>query len=240
MSLLDEFNDTDKAATFEEREDTEESEASDSPPSWYWDENTPGVGERPAYLPEKYKTVADMAKAQRELESRLGQAPKEYDFSKGDKWIEPEYEPFKKMAELAKSKHVPQEVMDAFMEATGSYLDEFKVDVNAEKQKLGANAGERLSVLNNWAKANLSEKAYATLTRGMKTAESIEALEELRTKMLANNTMIPTGKEVNEQAGPSLEEYRVELAQNLKKYQDDPVYRKAMEQKLAQIVGRPS
>lgn len=206
--------------------------------SWYWDENTPGIGERPSFLPEKYKTVADVAKAQRELEQRLGSAPAEYDFSKGESWIEPEYEPFHEMAEFAKSKHVPQEVMDKMLETVGMYLDEFKTDLNEEKLKLGERASERLGILNNWARANLSEKAYLSLSAGMRTADAIEALEEIRAKMESGNTMIPNSNASLAQGGMTIEEYRSELQSNYSKFKSDPAYRKQMEGKLESIVGR--
>ncbi len=219
-------------------ETTETPEQSGSPASWHWDENTPGSGERPSFLPDKYKTVADVAKAHKELESRLGHAPSEYDFSKGQSWIEPDYEPFQEMAEFAKSKHVPQEVMDKMLESVGMYLDEFKTDMNEEKSKLGEKATERLQVLNNWAKSNLSEKSFNALTAGMRTAEQIEALEEIRTKMLGGNTMIPNGNASLTQAGLTLEEYRSELNANYTKYKTDPHYRKEMDGKLENIMLR--
>ncbi len=233
MSLLNENNDTLPNTTNGDPSTTGEGETGSG---WMWDENTPGVGERPSYLPEKYKTVADVAKAQRELESRLGQAPNEYDFSKGESWIEPDYEPFVEMAEFAKQNHVPQAVMDKFLDTVGLYLDEFKTDLNEEKAKLGEKATERLQVLNNWAKANLSEKAFNTLSAGMRTADAIEALEEIRNKMLSGNTMIPNANSGTTQAGMTIEEYRSELNANYQKYKTDTVYRKEMERKLEQIV----
>ncbi len=238
MSLLDEASSaTPDTITTDTTAATQSSGA--EAPSWYWDENTPGTGDRPSFLPEKYKTVADVAKAQRELESRLGTAPSEYDFTQGASWIEPDYEPFIEMAEFAKSKHVPQEVMDKFLGTVGTYLNEFKSDINEEKAKLGENATERLQVLNNWAKSNLSEKSFQSLSAGMRTADAIEALEEIRNKMLSSNTIIPNGNAAVTQAGMTLEEYRSELNTNFSKYKNDPYYRKDMERKLESIMGRP-
>lgn len=232
MSLLDE-------GTTNPPDSTPEN-SGEAPPStnWFWDENTPGQGDRPQFLPEKYKSVADVAKAYKELESRLGTAPKEYDFSKGQGWIEPDYEPFQEMAEFARSKHVPQEVMDKFLDSVGLYLDEFRTDMGEEKAKLGEKATERLQILNNWAKSNLSEKSFAALTAGMRTADQIEALEEIRNKMLNNSTMVPGGNTSVTGGGPTLEEYRSELNANFAKYKTDPAYRKEMERKLESIVGR--
>lgn len=211
--------------------------AVNEPPSWYWDENTPGTGERPIYLQSKFKSVAEAAKSFNELEKVKGSAPNEYDFSKGQGWIEPDYEPFQKMAEFAKSKHVPQEVMDTMLETVGLYLDEFKTDIEEEKAKLGEHATERLTKLNNWAKSNLSEKSFQTLSAGMRTADAIEALEEIRNKMLSNNTMVPSNNTGIANSGMSIEEYRSELNANYTKYKSDAHYRKEMDRKLESIMG---
>ncbi len=121
MSLLDEGTITTPDSTTEDSGAIEGNPGEGTEtPSWYWDANTPGQGDRPEFLPEKYKSVADVAKAYKELESRLGTAPKEYDFSKGESWIESDYEPFQQMAEFAKSKHVPQDVMDKMLETVQS------------------------------------------------------------------------------------------------------------------------
>lgn len=235
MSLLDEGTTTPPDST---PENSGAAAPDAGTPGWYWDENTPGQGERPQFLPEKYKSVADVAKAYKELESRLGTAPKEYDFSKGESWMEPDYEPFQQMAEFAKSKHVPQEVMDKFLDTVGLYMDEFRTDLNEEKSKLGENATQRLQTLNNWAKSNLSEKSFAALTAGMRTADQIEALEEIRNKMISNSTMVPGGNASVTGGGPTIEEYRSELNANYAKFKTDPAYRKEMERKLESIVGR--
>ncbi len=238
MSLLDEGTISTPETIAGDSAQNAGSETPSEVPSWYWDENTPGHGERPQFLPEKYKSVADVAKAHKELETRLGSAPAEYDFSKGEAWIEPDYEPFIEMAEFAKSKHVSQEVMDKFLGTVGLYLEEFKTDINEEKAKLGENATERLQKLNNWAKSNLSEKSFNTLSAGMRTADAIEALEEIRNKMLGQTTLVPGSNGAANVGGPTLEEYRSELNSNFKKYKEDPAYRKEMERKLESIVGR--
>jgi len=190
---------------------------------------------RPDWLPERYKTPQDFAKAYTELEKRLGTAPSEYDFSAGESWVDTEYEPFNDMAEYAKSKHVPQDVMDKMLSTVGTYLDEFKTDMTEERTKLGENAQERLQVLNNWAKANFSEAAFAGLTENMRTADAIIALEEVRTKMIGNDTRIPTGNEDTVDNGLSLEAVQQELTDNIEKYKTDPIYRKTLQQKIASV-----
>lgn len=201
-------------------------------PAWWIDDKTPGTGERPDWLPEKFKSAADVTKAYKELEKKFGTAPESYDWSKGEGWIDTAYEPFQELETFAKSKHVPQDVMDKMLDSVGKYLDEFKVDYTEEKAKLGENVGERLQVLNNWAKANFTDDTYHALTSNMRTADAVKAIEEMRNKMIENKTTIPTGNEDATDGGLSLEDVQQELNQNFEKYKTDPSYRRAITAKL--------
>src|SRR5690606_10109908 len=186
-------------------------------PSWWIDDGLPGQGERPSWLPEKYKSTKALADAYKSLEQKLGQAPDQYDWEAGKDWLDPDYEPFQEMADVARAHHVPQVVMDKMLGAVDKYLKEFQPDYSEERQKLGDNAEQRLVTLENWIKANFSENAYKALTDNLKTAESIIALEELRDKMVNNNTTIPNGNEVDNAARESIEDIENDIANNLEK-----------------------
>jgi hypothetical protein len=60
----------------------------------------------------------------------------------------------------------------------------------------------------------------------MNTAEAIKALEEIRTKMMNNNTMIPNGNDSADTAVATVDDLKNELANpaNLAKYKSDPKY----------------
>ena len=204
---------------------------------WFWDDGMPGQGERPDFLNPKYKTIAEQAKAHRELEGRLGQAPSEYDFTKGKEWVEPNFDHVKEMANYAKSKHVPQDVMDKVLETVNVVINKGKIDPVAERAKLGANVDDRLNLVNNWAKSNFSEKTYDALNNSLKTADGIIALEEMRAKMLNSSTTVPNSNVGAESTGYTMEQYRAELQSNYTRYKNDPAYRKEMEKKLESIVG---
>lgn len=244
MSLLEPFRDevsdtTDPSENTEEN--TEENTSTDNEtngatePTWWMDSDTPGVGDRPEFLPEKFKSVADMGKSYSELEKRLGNAPKEYDFSKGESWADPEHEAFKELADFAKTKNVPQEVMDKVMTSVGAYFDGFKPNMDNEREKLGENANEKLETLNNWAKANLSEDAYYALTGSLKTAEAVQAMEEVRQLMLDNNTTIPGSGDASTTTTLTREEVDSELQLNFQKYKEDPTYRAEIKAKFAKV-----
>lgn len=207
-------------------------ESGASSASWWIDEGMPGTGDRPDWLPEKFKSVADMSKSYNELERRVGSAPNEYDMSKGEGWIEPDYGPIQDMLEFAKSKHVPQDVMDKMFESVGKYLDEFNIDPNEERQKLGDKAEERLQVIDNWAKANFSQETYDALTSNLRTADAIKAIEEVRNKMNSNATTIPNSNHDDARSVPSLQDIQAEMNKNLDKYKTDPQYRREMQAKM--------
>ena len=221
-----------------EQNEQYESQSASNEPAWWLDENTPGAGNRPDWLPNQFKRTSDLAKSYQELQKKLGEAPKEYNFDAGKGWIEPDYEPFQEMANFAKSKRVPQEVMDSMLSAVGKYLDEYKIDYDAERENLGENASERLDVLNNWARSNLSESSYFALTSNLRTADAVMALEELRSKMLDGNIMIPGNTQSTEEAAFSMEDIQAELANNLDKYKSDPKYRREITDRIQKLATR--
>lgn len=204
-------------------------------PSWWLDDKTPGVGERPDWLPSQFKKASDVAKSYQELQKRFGDAPNEYSWEAGQGWIDPDYEPFQELAQYAKSKRVPQDVMDKMLSAVGKYMDEFNIDYDAEKKALGDKADERLEVLNNWAKSNLSENSFYALTSNLRTADAVLALEELRSKMLGQNTVIPGNEQSQSDGVHTLEDLQLEMIQNIDKYKSDPRYRREITAKIERL-----
>ncbi len=210
-----------------------DNDTSSSEPSWWIDENTPGVGDRPDWLPEKFKSAADISKSYSELEKRLGsepKAPEQYDLSKGE-WMDPDNTSIKEFIDFAKSKNVPQDVMDKMAESVGSYINSFDVNLDDVKAELGSDADERLERLDNWAKSNFTEETYNQLTNGMVTAAQIKAVEEMREKMNDSNTMIPTDKDSSD-GKLSIEDIQAEMTNNIDKYKTDPVYRREIQRKI--------
>lgn len=201
-------------------------------PSWYIDEGIPGQGQRPDWLSDKFKSAADLAKSYSELEKKFSQMPEEYDFSKS-RYLDPEFDSMKDFLKYARDKRVPKDVIDKMVDSVDQYMNQFQVNVEAEKKKLGDNADDRLKLLDNWAKANLSDGSYAALTKNLNNADTILALEELRGKMMSNNTMIPNGNDSAINAPVKLEDVKAELSANLDKYKKDPAYRADLQSRLA-------
>lgn len=204
---------------------------SDTEISWFIDEGIPGVGNRPDWLPDKFKSAADLARSYSELERKFGTPAQDYDFSKS-KFMDPDYAPFQELRQAAKDKRVPVEFLDKMVESLDKYVDEFSTDYEAELKKLGDNAKDRVTVLDNWAKANLSKDSYEALTSNLKSADAIKALEELRGKMMNSNPMVPPGNESASHNAASLDDIKKELELNLEKYKTDQAYRKDITARL--------
>jgi hypothetical protein len=200
-------------------------------PTWYIDDARPGIGDRPSWLNEKFKSAADLAKSYHELEKKVGTAPEEYDLS-NSRFLDADYVPIQELLQVAKDKRVPKDVIDKMVDSLDKYMDEFSIDYSEEANKLGPNAKERLSTLDNWAKANLSEASYEALTSNIKSADAIKALEEIRGRMMSNTPMVPSGNDASSSNVATLDDVRTELSNNLEKYKTDPHYRKDLQSRL--------
>lgn len=211
--------------------DERQENVSPESPTWFIDEGMPGNGPRPSWLHDKFKTVADLGKSFTELEKKLGSVPDDYDFSKS-KYLDSDYVPFQELKQVAKEKRVPQEVFDKMLESVDKYMDEFSTDYKEEIKKLGDNAKDRLQTLDNWAKANLSKESYEALTSNLRSAESIKALEELRGRMMSTIPQVPNGNNGATQNSASVDDLKLELANNLEKYKSDANYRKDLQNRL--------
>lgn len=206
-------------------------------PKWFIEEGRPGEGDRPSWLPDKFKSVADMGKSYSELEKKFGYVPENYDLS-GSKFIDQEHSAIKDFLTTARDKKVPKDVIDKMVSSFDSYLGEHDVNPDEEFKKLGDNAEERLKILNNWAQANLSEDSYKALSRNLQSADSIKALEELRGKIMNNNTVITNGNDGTGSEGDTVASLQKEIVSNYEKYKTDPKYRAEVGGKLEVAVKR--
>ncbi|MDX2368823.1 MAG: hypothetical protein QNK36_10525 [Colwellia sp.] len=222
--MHDELSSTDPA--------TDSIEPTTAESSWNWDDNTAGTGDRPDYLASKFKSVADAAKSYNQLEKKLGSAPKEYSFDIAKEWLDPSFEPLQEAAQFARDKHVSQDVIDNLLGAATLALQEGKIDNKAEIEKLGSDGQERLDVLNNWAKSNFTEKTFDVLLQNMDTAESIIAIEEIRSMLVGGNTMVPGNNDSVSAGVPTVGDIQQEMLDNLAKYKTNPGYRKEIQQKI--------
>jgi len=179
-----------------EHDDTTEGNATTvtSEPTWKLTDDIPGAGEPPEYFKaDKYKTLADQAKAYKDLEGRFGSfsgAPEEYEDVKLNENLtelgieikkdDPLYE---KAVEFAKESNMNQ---TGFEKMIGLYANSMAVEQQAlndykteQLKALGANAETRISNLNSWANANLDTESFESFQALATNAEAVIILERL-------------------------------------------------------------
>ena len=141
-----------------------------------------GVGDMPEwYKADKYKSVAEQAKAYTELEKKFGGftgAPKDgyalYDGVEADDAL------WGELVEFGNSTNMSQSALNQAWElltAQEQAIEE--VSVEAEMAKLGDNAVERIKVVEQYMKNNLDSDTYEELRYAVNSAESVQLIEAL-------------------------------------------------------------
>ena len=213
-------------------ENTDTTDVTEVAPSWMLDESTAGAGERPAWMPDKFKTMSDMAKSYQSLEDKLGSAPDKYNFESSNEWLDSESLQAKNINDIARENHISQDALGKIMGEASSYLKSHQIDADAEFKSLGADAGDRLETLGNWMKSNFSEDTAKEMSDSLNTAASFRAMEEIKNKMLNNMNTIPNGNHTENMSVETVEEVQNEMANNFDKYKEDPKYRAEIQAKL--------
>jgi hypothetical protein len=161
------------------------------------------IDDRPEWLPEKYKTPEDLAKAYKELESKLGSGQDEM---RKSIMQEIESEAFKDRPDSAGDYQLPDIIDDssavdnellqwwsdhAFENGYGQ--EEFQKgiemyaqavmgsqpDLEAEIAKLGDTSGDRIDAASKFAMKNFSEDHIPTIERMFETADGVMLMERI-------------------------------------------------------------
>ncbi len=149
---------------------------------YFLSDNVKGVGEMPEwYKADKYKSVAEQAKAYTELEKKFGGftgAPKDgYALAEG---VEADDALWAELVEFGTKQNMSQAAMnDAWALLTAQEQAIEEVSVEAEMAKLGDNAVERIKVVEQYMKNNLDSNTYEELGYAVKSAESVQLIEAL-------------------------------------------------------------
>jgi hypothetical protein len=148
---------------------------------YFLSDGVKGDGERPEwYKGDKYKTVAEQAKAYTELEKQFGSftgAPKDgYATPEG---IESEDELFNQLVEFGKETNMSQQGLEKAWELLSTQAGvSQEVNQEAEMAKLGDNASERLQQVDTALKNKLGAK-YDDVAPLITTAEDVILAETL-------------------------------------------------------------
>lgn len=211
--------------------------------SWAWGEGIAGNGDRPEYLSEKYKTVADQAKAYKELEKRLiageGKVPDNYDFGNYQEILDTSNQHIQEFVNTAKEARLPQETFNKVLNSLVEYERSQLPNTDAEIAKLGDGAHEKIETVKRWAANNLSQEACDTLGAIGNRADVIKFVDELRQISLHNTSMPGSSDPGSNFVRLTKEDIDKELdvPSNAKRYLEDSNYRREIQNKLKIIYG---
>ena len=149
---------------------------------YFLSDNVKGVGDMPEwYKADKYKSVAEHAKAYTELETKFGGftgAPKDgYSIVEG---VEQDDELWQELVSFGEKTNMSQSALnDAWQILSAQEQAVEEVSVEMEMQKLGDNAVERIKVVEQYMKNNLDADTYEELRYAVNSAESVQLIEAL-------------------------------------------------------------
>jgi hypothetical protein len=202
------------------------------------DEDTEFV--RPEYFPEKFwndedgPDVEGLVKSYREMEKNFSQgkhkAPEEYDISFAEQSGIPQDDPLmERFQGWAKEHGVSQAAFEAlakdYIDMEMSSLDQYKVDVQAEKDKLGPDADQIIKSTAEWAnglfnKGVFNEEELEAFKQSAGTAAGIRAMQKLR--RFYGEAKIPVAQPSDEGV-PTVEELYAMVGKP--EYKSDPAFR---------------
>ncbi len=168
---------------------------------WYYDEKLIGEGTKPEWFNDKkYQTVSEQAKAQRELEKKLGSfrgAPEKYELNYPKDYPEElkvakDNTNFQYWSQLAKGYNINNELFNEIY-ITKEYQD-YKTGQLIKEQELkelGEDGSKRLNSIANWALNNLDQEEYNTLKLNVQSASMVKLLESLIDK--TKDSSLPSG-----------------------------------------------
>ena len=173
------------------------------------------MGERPEWLPEKFKSAEDMANSYSQLESKISQKEEDIKNEMMKKLEEEAYadRPEKKGdyilpegidEELAKSNEILEwwaeqsyengYSQEEFAEGIEMYKKAMNIgmtDPQAEEKALGDNAKERIQAVELWSQKFFNQEQHAEIASLCATAEGVKAME---TVMQALKQSAPIGE----------------------------------------------
>ena len=149
---------------------------------YFLTEGIKGTGDTPDwYMSEKYKSVADQAKAYTELSKKFGGftgSPKDgYAMPEG---VDDDDELMDALKGFAEKTNMNQSSFNEAWElliAQSEAVEE--VSVEMEMQRLGDNATDRVKTVEQFMKNNLDNETYEKVRYAVNSAESIELVEAL-------------------------------------------------------------
>jgi hypothetical protein len=170
----------------------------------------PEQSERPEWLPEKYKTPEDLAKAYGELETKLGKRNedlkaeligevfKDRPEKPGDYTLPETIDPsdaggvelLEWWSKAAWERGMSQDEFEAGIEQYRKAVMGSQPDLDGERKKLGDNANDRINAASAFVRANFPDDVMPAMHRLFESAEGVKAMEIVMEKL---KDRAPTG-----------------------------------------------
>ena len=209
---------------------------------WMMAEDIKGEGDAPEWFKSnKYKTVADQAKAYAGLESKLGAftgAPEDGYKVELPEGIEGELDSEDPMLvsfnEWAAEAGLSQEKHTELLALYVNGLIEEQPAIEDEIKRMGKDAPQRINDFTSWAKANFDESEFVTLQGLATTAEGFSILEKMRGLSRETDVSAPDNvKPVDNTTKEALYELVADP-----RYAESPTFRKEVDKKFADFFGK--
>lgn len=216
-------------------DNNEAKQASDSaePEKWFWAENVPGNGPRPDFLPEKFQTVADAAKARADLEKRLGSftgSPEQYNIEHLE--LDPEQHTLKSILDWGKKHNLNQSGLD---ELVGTLMSSQEAEESVSLEEAVTSMGEEgprlMRQFKNFHDHHLQPEEQEVVKAWIKTPDELRVFNEIIKGIYAKR--LPTDNSMfmgnNYETVDSIKK---EMTENLERYKKDKVYREDLRNRI--------
>lgn len=206
---------------------------------WFIDDNTPGQGARPDWLPTRYKKVSDVGRAYTELEKKFGAftgAPENYDIASLE--IDENQLTVKELAAVAKEMNMNQEGFQKILgRLTSAQETEAQMHLDEQVKSLGKDGERMLTEFKNWNKDYLPPEEQEVVKEWVKTADDLKTFN----RIMAHTHMsaVPTTQTMHMANNfESVQDLRNELTKNLERFKTDKSYSKDFSSRMARAVQR--
>jgi predicted transcriptional regulator len=208
-------------------------------PEWMIDDNTPGQGARPDWLPTKYKKVSDAAKAYTELEKKLGAftgAPEAYDAASLE--VDANDPTFQALSDVAKELNMSPEGFNKMIGRLASIQEaQSNMHIEEEVKKLGPDGERMLKEYKNWVNDYVPAAEREVVTEWVKNADDLKVFNRIMSHTHMSN--VPTQNSMHiANAFEGVAELKAEMNKNIDRFKSDATYRKDWSSRMERAVKR--
>lgn len=200
--------------------------------SWGWNGDIKGSGERPDWLPTKYKTVEDAAKARGELEKKLGSftgAPDEYKLD--DLNIDTDQHVVKELISVAKEMNMSQAGLEKFIDRLATSTEaETQATIEDHVKNLGENGERIMRQYDDFTSNHLKPEEKEVVKSWIQSADDLKMFTNLVSGIYKSSVPIDNFSASNHAERTA--DITSEMAKNAKRYDTDAVYRKDIRSRL--------